>query len=231
MTRTIPPSHRSITGSLPTRYPPRQLHYESKLERDFLILLEIDPGIETVVTQPITIDLVVDGRRRRYTPDVLAVWWDDVALPHGRSRVVFEVKPYAILKRDYADLAPKYRAARSYFAAKGVGFRVITDRSIYCARQANAALIGPAMRRPLSQDIISTARAILTYPGVESRSFGEVKRLLIADGLLRDTAQQALLHMLGVGYLVADLDAPISDDMRMKWWADVAAEEGAIETG
>jgi hypothetical protein len=79
MTRTIPPSHRSITGSLPTRYPPRQLHYESKLERDFLILLEIDPGIETVVTQPITIDLVVDGRRRRYTPDVLAVWWDDVA--------------------------------------------------------------------------------------------------------------------------------------------------------
>ena len=52
MTRIIPPSHRSITGSLPTRFPARQLHYESKLERDFLILLEIDAGLELVETQP-----------------------------------------------------------------------------------------------------------------------------------------------------------------------------------
>ena len=45
MRRIIPPSHRSITGSLPTRFPARQLHYESKLERDFLMLLEIDKGM------------------------------------------------------------------------------------------------------------------------------------------------------------------------------------------
>lgn len=231
MTRIIPPSHRSITGSLPTRFPTKQLHYESKLERDLLIMLEIDTGIETLVTQPVTIDLVIEGRRRRYTPDILAVWWDDARLPFGKSKVVFEVKPYAILKRDYADLAPKYRTAKSYFNAKGVGFRVITDRSIQCARQSNAALIGPHLRRPLSQDIISTVRAILTYPGVESRSFSEVKKLLIADGLLRDTAHHALLHMLGMGYLVANLDAPISEEMRMRWWADTAIKEAARDNG
>lgn len=231
MTRIIPPSHRSITGSLPTRFPARQLHYESKLERDFLIMLEIDTGIEALATQPVTLELVVDGRRRRYTPDILATWWEDARQPFGKRQVVFEVKPYQILKRDYADLAPKYRAARQHFAAEGIGFRVVTDRTINCARQANAALLGPAMRRPLSQDIISTVRAILTYPGVASRSFGEVKKLLIADGLLRDTAQQALFHMLGMGYLVADLNAPVSDTTAMQWWAKLAEEEAAIETG
>ncbi|WP_208948284.1 TnsA endonuclease N-terminal domain-containing protein [Segnochrobactrum spirostomi] len=230
MTRIIPPSHRSITGSLPTRFPERQLHYESKLERDFLIFLEIDHEIEAVVTQPITIDIFVDGRRRRYTPDVLAIWWDDVYFPYGKRRVIFEVKPRSVLKKDYEKLAPKYRAAKAYFEARGVGFRVITDRSIYCPRQANAALIGPAMRRPLSQDIISTVRAILTYPGVASRSLSEVRKLLVADGLLRDTAQQALLHMLGMRYLVADLAAPIGDETRVRWWADVIAEEAALET-
>jgi hypothetical protein len=141
------------------------------------------------------------------------------------------VKPYQILKRDYTDLAPKYRAAKRHFAAKGVAFRVVTDRTINCAKQANAVLLGPAMRRPLSQDIISTVRAILTYPRIEGRSFGEVKKLLIADGLLRDTAQQALFHMLGMGYLVADLNVPIGDETAMKWWARVAEEEAAIETG
>lgn len=231
MTRIIPPSHRSITGSLPTRFPARQLHYESKLERDFLILLEIDAGLEMVETQPVTLDLVVEGRRRRYTPDILATWWEDAHFPYGKRRVVFEVKPYSVLTRDYAELAPKLRAAKRHFASRGVGFRVVTDRSIYCTKQANAVLLGPPMRRPLSQDIMRTVRAILTYPGIEDRSLGEVKKLLIADGLLRDTAQQALLHMLGIGYLVADLNLPITGETRMKWWANVPVEEGVLETG
>ncbi|WP_164467258.1 TnsA endonuclease N-terminal domain-containing protein [Caulobacter flavus] len=229
MTRIIPPSHRSITGSLPTRFPVRQLHYESKLERDFLILLEIEPGLETIATQPVTLDLVIEGRRRRYTPDVMATWWEDALLPYGRAQVVFEVKPYSILKRDYADLAPKYHAARQHLAAQGIGFRVVTDRTIYCTRQANAVLLGPAMRRPLSSDIMTTVRAIMTYPGVPHRTFGEVKKLLMADGLLRDTAHQALLHLLGIGYLVADLSLVISDTTQMRWWTHLVAEEALVE--
>lgn len=230
MSRIIPPNHRSVTGSLPTRFPIRQLHYESKLERDFLILLEIDVGLEAVVTQPVTLDLEVGGRRRPYTPDILAAWWEDAHQPYGRTRVVFEVKPYKVLKRDFADLAPKYRAAKRHFASRGAGFRVITDRSIYCPRQANAVLLGPAMRRPLSQDIASTIGAIMTFPGVKERTFGEVRQFLVADGILRETAQQALYHMLGMGFLVADLNVSLGDSTTMRWWADVASEEVPIET-
>lgn len=231
MRRIIPPNHRSVTGFLPTRFPVPELHYESKLERDFLILLEIDVGLEGVLTQPVTLDLEVGGRRRAYTPDILAVWWEDAYHPYGKKKVVFEVKPYQVLKRDFADLAPKYRAAKQHFASRGVGFRVITDRSIYCARQANAVLLGPAMRRPLSQDIASTIRAIMTFPGVKERTIGEVRQLLIQDGILRETAQQALYHMLGMGFLVADLNIPLVDTTVMKWWAIVAGEEIPIETG
>jgi hypothetical protein len=39
---------------MPSRYPSGPLLYESKLERDFLMSLEVDGHIRDVVTQPMT---------------------------------------------------------------------------------------------------------------------------------------------------------------------------------
>jgi len=46
--------------------------FESSLERDFLLLLDFDPEVVLYEEQPVTINYHDDqGRRRRYTPDVL----------------------------------------------------------------------------------------------------------------------------------------------------------------
>jgi len=231
MRRIIPPNHVSVTGSLPTRFPARQLHYESKLERDFLTLLEIDVGLGAVVTQPETLILEVDGRDRSYTPDILAVWWDEAHFTYGSKKVVFEVKPYDVLKRDFLKLAPKLRAAKRHFASRGIGFRVITDRSIYCARQANAALLAPHIRRPMFMDIMETIAGFMTSPDVLiQRKLEEVRQRIMADGVFRETAQEALYQMLGMGFLKADLDVPLSDNTVVKWFSTVAVEEMPVET-
>ncbi|WP_293811289.1 TnsA endonuclease N-terminal domain-containing protein [uncultured Bosea sp.] len=231
MRRIVPPNNESIAGFLPTRFPARQLHYESNLERDFLILLEIDIGIGAVVTQPLTLKLDVDGRERSYTPDILAVWWDESHFTYGTKKVVFEVKPYDILKRDFSKLAPELRAAKRHFASRGIGFRVVTDRSIYCARQANAALLAPHVRSPMFMDIMETIVDFMTSPDVLiQRKLGEVRQRIMADGVLRETAQDALYQMVGMGFLKTDLDVPLSDDTVVKWFSTVAVEEMPLES-
>lgn len=85
--RVIPPGHRSITGAMPSRHSAKPLQYESKLERDFLILMEIEWWLTSIVTQPATIELEVDGQLRRYTPDVLVAWHPDCAYVKGLGSI------------------------------------------------------------------------------------------------------------------------------------------------
>jgi hypothetical protein len=115
-----------ITGKLPSRYSGDLLQYESGLERKFLILLEAEPGIKMVTTQTVQLELAINGHKRRYTPDVLVIWSDHANWSHGAQQVVFKVKPYEILKREFADLQPKFRAAKQALARQGHGFRVVT---------------------------------------------------------------------------------------------------------
>lgn len=68
----------------------------------------------------------------------MAVWQTRSPWPHGFRRVVFEVKPLSILRSQLGALAPKYRAARRYFAERNVGYRVVTERTIHTPRQTNA---------------------------------------------------------------------------------------------
>jgi hypothetical protein len=61
--RNIPPGRRTITGKLPSRYPGELLQYESGLERNFLIVLEAEPGTEMVKTQVRPLNAVLHDRR------------------------------------------------------------------------------------------------------------------------------------------------------------------------
>lgn len=51
--------------------------FESTLERDFLIRLEIDPNVLAVESQPFTIEYIDNGKKRVYTPDFLVTYKHD----------------------------------------------------------------------------------------------------------------------------------------------------------
>lgn len=105
--------------------------FESSLEQDFLLLLEFDRGVLRYASQPITIRWEIDGRKRRYTPDVLIEYTADMMerYPHLKP-TLFEVKPEAILKRDWTVLRPKFRAAIQWCREYNCRFRLVTERYI-----------------------------------------------------------------------------------------------------
>ena len=224
--RRIPPGYRSVTGVLPSRYPSGQLHYESKLERDFLLLMEIERGVRDVTTQPMTVNLVVDGKQRIYTPDVMVTWHTRADWPFGKRRVIFEVKPLAVLQEKRATLGAKYREARRYFARREIIYRVVTERSIYTARQANAAKIAPQMRRRPDEELRSHLSALVRRRGPQR--LGDIRDALEAAGYIRGEIMDAAYYLIGMRHLLCDLDAAVTEETRVTWWADTRSG-GALE--
>jgi hypothetical protein len=97
------------------------LEWESYVERDNFFLLETDNWVRAYYPQPAKLDIVIDGKPRSYTPDVLVVRRD------GTS-VYVEVKPDAIAKQPaYQDF---FAAVRSRVAELGLGYEVVTDLEI-----------------------------------------------------------------------------------------------------
>jgi len=83
------------------------MHYcESVLETDALMTLEFDPHVTTYTTQPFSINYAIEGRKRRYTPDILAKYGDN-------SFKSIEVKPLA--KFQQPKNIKKFTVLRAFF--------------------------------------------------------------------------------------------------------------------
>jgi hypothetical protein len=123
-------SRRCVTGKVPLTTG-RMAHFESSLERDWLILLDFDSRVERILEQPFTINHEHDGKSRRYTPDVLASY----KYAYDRWTEVYEVKPLAVLKADWNLFRPRFKAAVHFCRERGWRFRIITERHLrtdYC---------------------------------------------------------------------------------------------------
>lgn len=130
--RTIKPSRYSITGYVSTIKASRAQSAESSLEHDFLTLLEYDRRVARFLSQPFTIRWQDSaGRNRRYTPDTI-VKYSSYAMrddPFLRT-TLYEVKPVAVLVRDWAELKPKFRAAIGWAREHDCRFHIVTERQI-----------------------------------------------------------------------------------------------------
>lgn len=141
--RKIRPSRYSVTGYVATTKAPGAQEAESSLEHDFLTLLEYDRRVERFRAQPFSIEWR-DARRRlrRYTPDVI-VKYSFPAMedePHLRT-TLFEVKPEKLLRRDWAELRPKFRAAIGWAREHDCRFHIVTEREIRTPYLANVRFL------------------------------------------------------------------------------------------
>lgn len=146
--RNIRPTFCSATGFVPSKKLGRNVAYESRLERDLIILLEMDYKVSFYEEQPITINLCCDKRHfRKYTPDFFVRWID------MKSEYI-EVKP------DKAKMdEEKWRAMESWCYIKGHSFRVEDANSIRGdVRLKWFDFLHPYLRNPVTE---SRARHIL----------------------------------------------------------------------
>jgi hypothetical protein len=126
--RRIPINVRSLTGTVNGQ------EFESSLERDLLLLVHWDIGVEWYQSQPVKIDYVdSEGGQRSYTPDLLVSYRATKTSgqpSETRKPLLCEVKYRADYAEQWKLLKPKFRAARAYAKEMGYEFRVMTEVEI-----------------------------------------------------------------------------------------------------
>lgn len=130
--RKIGPTYSSVSGYFAFRSV-SSIPYESTLERDFLVRTEFSRSVLDVIPQPIQVEyLGLDGRGHTYTPDFL-VYYRTVDFPWGCgiAPLLVEVKPRRILRKEWRDMRPKFKAALGYARERGWRFSLQDEFRIH----------------------------------------------------------------------------------------------------
>ncbi|WP_293914103.1 TnsA endonuclease N-terminal domain-containing protein [Deinococcus sp.] len=197
--RRIPPSHRAITGRLAALKAIGPAHYESALERDYLITLEADPTVLAYEIQPIRLDYRDSlGQARRYTPDVLVFRQGDVI-------ELVEVKYVA----DIQELRVKHRErwvmASHYAREQGWHFRLITERHARTPRARNWLFLSTFRVMTPPPELLTRMQAVLAASGPLSIS-AWLSQLEEPDA----EVLPFVWHLLCLGKVTVNLNQPLS---------------------
>jgi len=188
-----------LNGLFPSLKTGRMVWYESFLERDFIYLLEFDPGVVTFAEQPLTLEYTHAGKARHYTPDFQVQYAPE-------RQVMVEIKPAAFLEQQ--DNPLKFAAARAWCAERGWTFRVVTEVDARPQpRLANLKLLARYARLSVAPQVQSRVFAALV---AESELSLErlAQRLEPADPA---AAVPSLLHLATRHAIALALDeAPLS---------------------
>jgi hypothetical protein len=208
-TRTIPKSHRSITGRIASAKLGRAVEYESALERDLLTLLEFDDQVLRYEEQPVTIAYVAsDGSKHHYTPDVLITYCGNLARGEPKHFELVEVKYRHDLFAEWSVLKPKLKAGRAYARERGWRFVIMTEREIRTPFLQNVRfLLGYGCLNPDRADIA------LLMGALQRCSTWQVEQLLEAvasDRWRRAELIPALWHLVAAGAVEVDLSVPLT---------------------
>jgi hypothetical protein len=219
--RSIPASHRSLTGRIAGTKHVGAGAFESTLERDLLLVLEFASAVTAYEVQPVMIAHADDsGRAHTYTPDVLIQrrGADGAALPPLLCEVKYHdgAKPPAPDAR--GTLRRTLRAGRRYAREHGWRFRLLTERDIRTPYLHNARFLLPFRTHPPRSE-----RVARLLDGLCERGSAPADELLsaVADGPRRDVDSDyswcvpALWHLLATGQFVADYKAPLTMQTRI----------------
>lgn len=99
----------------------RMIPWESTLERDFIKLLDFDPTVTHFEFQPIRIDYVFLGRKKKYFPDFLVIK-DDL------QKYIYEVK--AANKVEDETNKIKFQVGRKYCTQNNMKYVVVSEPDI-----------------------------------------------------------------------------------------------------
>jgi hypothetical protein len=114
------PVRKAGNRAIPSLKLGRMVHYESRIERAYIYLLEYDRAVKFYEEQPCTITYWYNQQKHYYTPDFLVHWIYDTRLP-----TLVECKPHTKLQETENRL--KWTAARLWCTRHKYEFAVVTD--------------------------------------------------------------------------------------------------------
>ena len=208
--RKIPKNPLSVTGRLACAKDLLPQSFESTLERDALILLDSDPTVESIVTQPVRIDFQdAQGKARSYTPDILVTFKPDPRTGRVRTPLLIEVKPRSVLSGNWEELRPKFKAAIHHACLMGWKFRILTEQELRVPEFLKNLrfLHGFLKRQPDSQ------WAVAILDALRKRKECTVQHLLEVVCQSKDDhaiALPTLWHLVATRTIWTDLRIPLS---------------------
>lgn len=179
---------RRFRGYFPSKKMGRMVAWESLLELDAILLLEISQGVVSYQEQPALIQYAQGTEQREYYPD-LEVILNDGSLLH------LEVK--ASRELDKPDIAGKYQAIAADYVHRDFPFRVVTEQEI--RREpllSNAQLLFSLLRHPSPIDLDTTRLEEMSFP----TSFESAAATL---------GRKTLLRLIAYGHLACDITQPL----------------------
>lgn len=172
---------------------------ESDLEFDACFHFEFAPQIKTFETQPLGFKYQLNGRSRRYTPDMLCYFNDGYA-PY------YEVKPKWITEQD--EFKEKFYAQRQQAIANGHDLLVLTENDIQIYPLLDNLKI---IHRYACSDNLDDVqvRLLKLFP-----NYGEmqISQVLNANQAPSTTILPALYDLIAKKILEFDWHCPISHD-------------------
>lgn len=206
--RRIRASHRSLVGKVSLEV--GSAAFESSLERDWLELLDFDPDVLKLRTQPFTIWHEVDGVLRPYTPDVQTLW----KRGSFEETVVYEVKPRATLQAEWADFKPRFRAATRHCKERGWRFKIVHETHIRTPLLKNAKFL--RRYRSIPHNALVEAQLLYSLKAIAPTTPQALLAAAYWSTEARMGALPTLWKLVGERTVACNLDEPLT--MRSKIW-------------
>lgn len=216
----LPPSRNPVSrsaltmhGSFASLKNHAFVKFESDLERRVLMLLEFAPAVAQFSHQPPRMQIRVNGRTRRYTPDFAVKWRSGVPW-------IIEVKPSDIAAEP--EWQERFQAAREASRERGYRFVVVTERHACRPGMADVASWLEQRRRRRIESLGDSA-LFLNSLAVDASLEALLHLSVALDSRQRVVAAEAA-RLLGGGavgaahldsllcarHVVASLDKPVS---------------------
>lgn len=192
--------------------------FEGLRERDFFVLLEYDPDVETFEPHPVRIPHRVNGHSRVYTPDVLVTYRRGEDGKPVRRPELCEVKVRSQLRKDWARLRPRFRAAQRFSRSRGWRFRLVEEHTLI--RPFVSTLHFLLGYRHVEQEpdiVIAIQRELARAEAIE---VGGLVSRLVGTGCDAGTVLVQTWHLVSQGVLSLDFDRSLSmrSVVRLQAW-------------
>ncbi|WP_164976711.1 TnsA endonuclease N-terminal domain-containing protein [Chryseobacterium sp. CH21] len=104
--------------------------FESSLERDMIMMMEMDKFCHSYHEQPVKISFTdKTGKKRNYVPDFLMFFHQGLK-SEGMKPLLIEVKYREDLRKNFGEYKEKFRAAIDFCKINNYEFRIITEYEI-----------------------------------------------------------------------------------------------------
>jgi len=222
--RQIPKSSMRVTGVRHNSKAPYPAAWESRIECDFLALLEFDDQVEHYYTQPMTMDWTDSrGVVHTYTPDVFVIWRKDADGTRPAPWLV-DMKSASELLRKDPELQEKLSEARKQAQKEGWEFKDITDLQIRSPLLDNVKFLHRPLHEPSSPAAVEMARIIIERLFAQSEP---TPKTLLAT--FPEKEHKAVLYILWMlvarREVLCDLQAPLNEETTILRLAKKYTEE------